>query len=316
MPPQTIRGAVATRNETSRDGNIRKARELTEEKIRKHAGWFAKVAPRHVEVEQFVELGIAAVRRGSPQLHTALWQHAETFFDALAECARLGLVPGTDQFYMVPFRDNREKVGGQPNPDRGTYSITPVVGYKGMLDMIWRTGTVAAVHDHVVRKGDHFVWAPGLELPVHEIPANEWGQRGLGGAKQREFLTGVWAFAVMVNGGHSKPAVLGVDEVLSYRARSAAARRGGDSFWGPTWPEEGPDTHMMWRKTSIRRLYNTVPHSTEYQYDMARALAAAQADPIPVGTGQGAIGAAEDDAPDGAITGTVVNPDDQEQAAS
>jgi recombination protein RecT len=264
--------------------------ELTEAKIRKHGGWFAKVAPSHVDAERFVELGIAAIRRGSVNLQMALWQHPETFFDQLSECARLGLVPGTEHFYFVPFKDGRDKVGGQPNPDKGTYSISGIVGYKGMLDMVYRTGQVTAVSCYVVRRGDKFNWAPGEDLPKHVVPANEYGQVGLGGAKEREFLTGVWSFAAMAGGGHSQPAVLGVDDVLSYRARAKTFE-----FWGPNWPQEGKDTHMMWRKTSIRRLYGQVPHSTEYQYEMAHALATAQADPIPVGSGAAAIGAAEDD---------------------
>jgi hypothetical protein len=158
----------------------------------------------------------------------------------------------------------------------------------------------------VVRKGDKFIYRPSDELPFHEIPGNDHGQVGLGGRDKREYLTGVWAFAAMVSGGHSQPTVLGVDEVLSYRARSAAVRRAPNSqaFWGPEWPKEGPDTHMMWRKTGIRRLYGNVPHSTEYQYKMAAALNAARTDPIPVGSGQAAIGAGDDG--DEPLTGTVL----------
>jgi phage RecT family recombinase len=292
----TIRGEVASRGLSKREGEIDIAIRAAEARVAKHQGWFAKVAPRHIDAEQFTSLALGAIRRGSEQLKMALWQHPETFFDALSECARLGLVPGTEQFYFVPFRDGRDKVGNRPNPDKGTYSITPIVGYKGQLDMIYRTGQVTAVHCHVVRKGDKFTYRPDDTLPFHEIPANEWGQQGLGLRSQREFLTGVWAFAAMVSGGHSQPVVLGVDEVLSYRARSAAARQGGASFWGPAWPQEGLDTHMMWRKTALRRLYDNVPHSTEYQYEMARALAAVQADPLP-GSNPAAIGSADDDAP-------------------
>jgi recombination protein RecT len=301
----TIRGAVATRNQTGREGQLAKAVDLAITKVRTHQGWFSKVAPRHIDAEQFVELGIAAIRRGNQNLHLALMQHPVTFFDALSECARLGLVPGTEHFYFVPFKDGRDKVNGQTNPDKGTYSISPIVGYKGYLEMIYRAGAVTAVNTHVVRKGDKFIHRPGEELPFHEIPANEYGQMGLGRRTDREFLTGVWSFAAMAGGGHSQPVVLGVDEVLSYRARSAAVRYGAaDKFWGPDWPNEGPDTHMMWKKTAIRRLYGDVPHSTEYQYEMARALATAQADPLP-GSNPAAIGSAEDD--DDVLTGTVVH---------
>lgn len=311
MADTTIRGQVATRRMSAREGEIVKAVDLAVVKVRKHQSWFNKVAPRHIDAEQFVELGIAAIRRGTGSLQAALWQNPVTFFDALSECARLGLVPGTEHFYFVPFKDGRDKVGGQPNPDKGTYKISGIVGYKGMLDMVYRTGQVSAVHCHVVRKGDTFSWGPGEDLPAHEIPANEWGQRGLGRASQREFLTGVWAFAAMAGGGHSQPVVLGVDEVLSYRARAKT-----HEFWGPEWPQEAPNTHMMWRKTGIRRLYGVVPHSTEYQYEMARALAAAQADPLP-GSNPAAIGSAEDDdlTPPGAtvVTGAVAPDSDEGQ---
>lgn len=299
MADGTIRGAALARQMTPREGQIAKAVDVAIGKVRTHQGWFNKVAPRHIDAEQFVELGIAAIRRGSDKLHLALMQHPVTFFDALSECARLGLVPGTEHFYFVPFRDGRDKVDGHPNPDKGTYKINPIVGYKGYLDMIYRTGAVTAVNTHVVRKGDKFSWQPGEGLPFHEIPANEHGQMGLGRRADREFLTGVWSFAAMAGGGHSQPVVLGVDEVLSYRARAKTFE-----FWGPDWPSEGPNTHMMWKKTAIRRLYGDVPHSTEYQYEMARALAAAQADPLP-GSNPAAIGSAEDD--DSPITGQVVH---------
>jgi recombination protein RecT len=301
----SLRDEVAGREQTTRQGAIEKAVRLAEDRVSTHRGWFEKVIPSHVPADQFIALALGAIRRGSDELKMALWQHPETFFDALAECARLGLVPGTDQFYMIPFKDGRDKIGNRPNPDKGTYSVSHIVGYKGELDMIYRTGAVAAVHCHVVRREDKFDYQPGEGLPFHEIPANEWQQRGLGGgAEQRGFLTGVWAFAAMVSGGHSQPVVLGKDEVLSYRSRSAAVRRAPNSmaFWGPEWPKEGPDTHMMWRKTGLRRLYGNVPHSTEYHYKMAQALATAQADPIPVGSGR-VVGAGDDDEP---LTGTVL----------
>ena len=251
----TIRGAVAERTQTTRQGAIVKATDLAIEKMRKHTGWFAKVSPDHVDAERFVELGIAAVRRGTDQLKMALWQHPETFFDALAECARLGLVPGTEQFYFVPFRDGRDTVGTgdyrRANPDKGTYSITPIIGYLGMLDMIYRTGAVTAVHTYVVRKGDTFLWRPGLELPKHGIRPNEYGQEGLGRQADREFLTGVWSFANMTAGGTSKPMVMGVDAVLARRPKNRASAE----FWGPEWPAEGPNTEAMWRKTAVRALY-------------------------------------------------------------
>jgi recombination protein RecT len=312
MPPSnsvSLRDQVAENRMTSREGAIEKAVKQAEKNITTHMGWFKKVAPSHIDAEQFTALALGAVRRGSDQLKMALWQHPDTFFDALSECARLGLVPGTEQFYMIPFRDNRDKVGRQPNPDKGTYKISSIVGYKGQLDMVYRTGTVTAVNCHVVRKGDKFIYRPSDDLPFHEIPANDYQQIGLGRASQREFLTGVWAYAAMVAGGHSQPMVLGVDEVLSYRARSAAVRMGSLEFWGPNWPEEGPNTPPMWRKTALRRLYDNVPHSTEYHYEMAKALSVARSDPMPLGSGLEAVGSADDDAPDGKVLQAAPEPD-------
>lgn len=291
MPPSTtIRGAVAEREQTRQEGQLVKAVEIAEGKIRASRGWFDKVAPSHIDADQFVALCLGAVRRGGPNLHRALWQHPETFFDAVSECARLGLVPGED-FYFVPFRDNRDRVGNQENPDKGTYSITGMVGYKGQLDLVYRTGAVTAVHAHVVRAADEFDWEPGPDLPAHKIKANEHGQRGLVPLSQRGELTGTWAFAVMVAGGHSQPAVLDADTVLAYRAKAKTFE-----FWGGTRevPKEIQSTPAMWRKTGLRRLYDMVPHSTEYRTEMARALAAAHTDPLP-GSNPAAIGSADED---------------------
>jgi recombination protein RecT len=279
----TIRGKVGEDRMSTREGEISKAVVLAKDKLRLHRAWFDKVAPKHIDAEQFVSLCLGVVDRGSQNLKLAVLQNPDTFFTAASECARLGLVPGSN-FFFVPFKNGSEK-----SPRKGTYEITGIIGYKGMVDMIYRTGAVSAVHSYSVRAEDKFDYEPGEGLPAHVVPPNEQGQRGLGLVSRRGFLTGTWAFAAMTAGGHSQPVVLGSEEVLAYRARAKTFE-----FWGPPWPQEGKDTVPMWKKTGLRRLYEIVPHSTEYRYEMARALSAAQSDPLP-GSNPLAVGSAEDD---------------------
>jgi recombination protein RecT len=275
-PASSIRGQVATRRQTPRDAAIDLAVTKVKKQIEEYKGWFDKVAPSHISSDQFVELCLSVVRRGKPELHAALWQHPGSFFTAVAECARLGLVPG-DNYYFVPFKDNRDKAGGKPNPDKGTYSITGMRSYKGEMDLIYRAGGVTAIHCYLVREKDAFDWAPGMVLPAHEIPKNKFGQRGLGVSTDRGCLTGVWCFGVMATGGPSQPIVMGYEEVLKYRAKAKTFE-----FWGPMWPQEGPWTPDMWKKTGIHRLYPIVPHSAEYRDAAMRSLAVVQGDPLPV----------------------------------
>src|SRR6266567_4554119 len=110
-----------------------------EKRITAATGWFKKVAPKHIDAEQFTGLCIGAIRKGDKLLQSAVIQSPESFMQAVSDCAQLGLLPG-NTYHFAPFWSSADKC----------YTIVGIVDYKGELDLIYRAGGVQSVHCHVV----------------------------------------------------------------------------------------------------------------------------------------------------------------------
>jgi hypothetical protein len=90
------------------------------------------------------------------------------FLAALLDAARLGLEPGTEQYYLTP-----RKV-------KGRLEILGIVGYQGYIELMYRAGAVSSVVAEVVYSNDKFTVPAGPdERPVHEIDwdADDRGDR-------------------------------------------------------------------------------------------------------------------------------------------
>ncbi|SDP61279.1 recombination protein RecT [Actinopolyspora xinjiangensis] len=196
----------------------------------------ARVMPSHVRTDSWVRIAQGIVRRDKNLAHAAR-QSPGTLMVALMEAARLGLEPGTEQYYLTPRKN------------KGKPEVLGIPGYQGLIELMYRSGAVSSVVVETVRENDTFQWAPGrMERPEHEA---DWfainGERGQ--------LRGVYAYAIMSNGATSKVVVLNRNDIA--RARDSA--QGADSEHSPWKNHE----EAMWLKTAARRLAKWVPTSTE-----------------------------------------------------
>lgn len=221
---------------------------------------FATVLPSHIRPETWVRLAQGALRR-NPTLEQAARANPGSLLAVLLDAARLGLEPGTEQYYLVPYKD------------KGRLVVQGVPGYQGEVELMYRAGAVSSVVVEVVRAKDEFVWKPGqldtqrpprwdgpMRQPLHNA---DW----LGG--DRGELRGVYAYGVMTDGAISKVVVLNKTKVYEARAKSASYR---------SKPETSPwstDEEAMWLKTGAHRLRKWVPTSAEYRRELARASAEA-----------------------------------------
>lgn len=193
----------------------------------------ALVAASHVKVDTFARLAVGALRQ-NPKLAAAAQANPGSLMSALMTAARLGLEPGTEQFYLRPIRR------------KGAVEVQGIVGYQGIVELIYNAGYVSSVVVEVVRAADEFNYVPGLhERPVHKV--NWFGERG--------DLVGVYAYAVMAGGATSKVVVLSRTHINRAKAKSD----GADSDYSP-WRT---DEEAMWLKTAARRLGKWVPTSAE-----------------------------------------------------
>jgi phage RecT family recombinase len=270
---QTVRGAVE-----KRDGNgggqtvatIEERFDYIRQDLVTQGTWFKRLLPSHVDAQQFMALCFNVIKESDWQLQQALVDAPRTFFSAANDCAMMGLVPGKT-FHFVAFR-TKVKSRNNDEPDRWQYQVTGMSDYKGEVELMYRSGLIKAVHCEVVRANDEFAWQPQqMAVPYHRIKAPSYApeQIGLAGQEERGVLTGVYAYVELIGGGYSAPVVLGKSQVLKHRAVAKT-----EAFWGADWPEEGPWTPDMWRKTALHDLFDEVPHSPEYAANILKQQAA------------------------------------------
>lgn len=230
--------------------------------IRSFEGEWKAIAPKHVEPAAFVALAAAYVRRDA-YLTEAMMANPESLILTLRECASLGHVPRKGEFALVPFRD-RKAPGG--------WSIVGVEEWRGVVERMFRSGGVRAVHVMCGREND-----PVLSFQKGRDPLPRHAYDEFAGPGERGALKAVWAWADLQS-GVSDVAWLNRHDVARHRAMSktATSDKGpeGGNFWGPAWPGEGPNTEAMWKKTALHVLEGLVPTSAAYRWEIASAGAA------------------------------------------
>lgn len=211
--------------------------------IKQYSGDFATVLPSHVKADTWVRLAQGALKKGKKlpdgrtELEAAAANNPGVFLAAILEAARLGLEPGTEQYYLTP-----RKVKGQ-------LEILGITGYQGHIELMYRAGAISSVVAECVYSGDEFDYQPGRDqVPTHRI---DWD------ADDRGKLRLVYAYAHMRDGAVSKVIVLNSAAINKIKASA----QGSSSDYSP-WQQH---TEAMWLKSAVRQLQKWVPTSAEYR---------------------------------------------------
>jgi recombination protein RecT len=209
--------------------------------IARHSDDLSTVLPSHIHAPVWLRVAQGAVRR-DPKLMQAAAESPGTLMVALLNAARLGLEPGSEEFYLTP-----RKV-------KGRMEILGIVGYQGIVEMMYRAGEVASVVAECVYTNDGFDYQPGRdELPRHRI---DWD------SDDRGALRLVYAYARSRSGSVSKVVVLNRAEINKIKSSA----QGSTSEYSP-WRTNEP---AMWLKSAVRQLRKWVPTSAEYRQEMRR----------------------------------------------
>jgi recombination protein RecT len=258
--------------------------------VKQYGADFTAVLPTHVKPEQWIRLAQGALRKGRKQgqrfeLEIAAANNPGVFLAALLDAARLGLEPGTEQFYLTP-----RKVKGQ-------LEILGIVGYQGIIELMYRAGAISSVVAECVYEHDQFAFRPGQDdIPLHEI---DWD------SEDRGKLRLVYAFARMKDGATSKVVVLNRQAIDRIKAKSL----GSDSQYSPWQTDEA----AMWLKSAVRQLAKWVPTSAEFM----RAQRDAEPRTMPVPTmpnGMPVKDVTELTTVDEVLDGEIVDPADEQVA--
>jgi recombination protein RecT len=188
----------------------------------------ARVLPRHLTPERMVRTGLTALMK-VPKLATCT---PESFLNCMLQLSQWGLEPDGRHAHLIPYGD----------------TCTLILDYKGIVDLVLRSGTVRTIHADVVCQGDRFVYSLG-EVKEH----TPWYLRTDADkpAKAGEVIA-VYCHVVFTDGG-SKSEVMSVDEVEKVRRASKASQSGP---WKEWWSE-------MAKKTVFRRASKWLKLSAE-----------------------------------------------------
>lgn len=225
--------------------------EVARQNIGAYRGELLAALPSHLQDKGvgWLTSSLSALRKNDFLLKCAN-QDPGSLIVALSQAAQLGLMPGTDEYYLTP------KAG----------KVLGVVGYQGEVELMYRAGAVSSVIVENVFANDKFSWNPGtMTKPLHEV---DWfgGDRGA--------IIGSYAYAIMKDGAVSKVVVVDKTRIERAKSASASASSGKNSPWTT-------DEAAMVLKTAAHDLAKWVPTSAEYIREQVRAVRDVANEPVP-----------------------------------
>lgn len=202
-----------------------------------------EVLPKQVSAERMSRIALNVIRT-NPKL---LECNIDSLMGGVLEAAKLGLEPGLmGQCYLIPFQ-KKEKQGNQ-------WVVVDVeaqfiIGYKGLIDLVRRSGQVSTIEARTVYENDKFDFEYGLESKLVHKPA----------MKDKGVAIAYYAVCKLKDGGSSF-IVMSHQEMEQYKEKYAKSKK-----YGP-WVDE---FDAMARKTCLRQLIKYLPISVEHLNDEA-----------------------------------------------
>lgn len=192
-----------------------------------------KALPSVITPERFTRIVLSAVSTNPKLAETT----PQSFLGAMMTAAQLGVEPNTPlgQAYLLPYW----------NTKANAYECQFQLGYKGLLDLAYRSGEISVIQAHIVYSEDQFSYSFGLEPELRHIPAA--GGRG----------DPAYVYAVF----HTKDGGYGF-EVCSIEDIRSHAQRYSKSFNNGPWQTNFEE---MAKKTVLKRVLKYAPLKSDFQ---------------------------------------------------
>ena len=180
----------------------------------------------NITPSQFKNIVINEVKK-SEQMQQAFLHNPASLFASILLCAELGLNPSADvgEFFFLPFGKK----------------ITPILGYKGVINLILRSGEISKIWSEIVYEDDDFEYELGLEPKLTHIPNLN---------RDNKNIKYVYAVAKLTNGElmfkvMSKKEIMEIVQMSKYP----------NQLYGSNKDPQG----WMYKKTVIKQLSKTLP---------------------------------------------------------
>jgi recombination protein RecT len=191
------------------------------------------LSKHNIEPAQFVQIVVSELKK-NPKLIDAFKENPSSLFASILAGAEIGLIPSDmlGEFYLIPRRID------------GKQTVTPLIGYKGLVSILLRSGEITKIHTECVFEGDHFEAIYGLEQNIIHKPNFDT-------ERSANTLKFVYAVAKLKNGDYQFQ-VLSKGEILKIKALS---RYDNDLYFND---KKDPQMWMV-RKTALIQLSKMLP---------------------------------------------------------
>lgn len=200
--------------------------------IKSMEGEIAKALPSVITPERFARIATTALTT-TPKLADCT---PMSFVGALLQAAQLGVEPNSSlgQAYLIPF-DNRKT---------GLSEVQFILGYRGVIDLAYRSGEVETVQAHIVYENDKFEYAFGLKPELTHIPAKS----------DRGPAAYVYAVFTTKSGGYGF-------EVMSMEDAKEHAKKYSKSYGNGPWQSNFEE---MAKKTVLKKALKYAPLRSDF----------------------------------------------------
>lgn len=220
-----IQNQVAT---TTNNGE----KKTMQQYIKAMEGEIKKALPSVITPERFTRMVLSAIST-NPKLATCT---KASFLGAMMNAAQLGLEPNTPlgQAYILPYQN------------KGVLEAQFQLGYKGLIDLAYRSGEVEVVQAHIVYENDEFECEYGLEPKLTHTPAD----------RDRGEPIKVYAVFKTKSGGYGFE-VMSMEDVRLHASKYSKAYNSSFSPWKTNFEE-------MAKKTVLKKVLKYAPLKSDF----------------------------------------------------
>lgn len=196
-----------------------------------------KALPSVITPERFTRMALSSLNT-TPKLAECTQM---SFLAALMSAAQLGLEPNTSlgQAYLIPYNN------------KGTLECQFQIGYKGLIDLVYRNSNVQTIQAQSVYENDYFDYELGLNSKlIHKPALNDRGKVIL-----------FYALFKLNNGGYGFE-VMSKADIDSHAQEFSKGYTSSYSPWKTSYEE-------MARKTIIKKVLKYAPLKTDFMRAMS-----------------------------------------------
>ena len=200
--------------------------------IKSMEGEIKKALPSVITPERFTRIVLSAISVNPKLGHCT----PQSFLGAMMTSAQLGLEVNTPlgQAYVLPYNN------------KGTMEAQFQLGYKGLIDLAYRSGEVESIQAHIVYENDEFECEYGLEPKLTHKPADT----------DRGEPVKVYAVFKTKSGGFGFE-VMSMEDVRKHAAKYSQSYGSNYSPWKTNFNE-------MAKKTVLKRVLKYAPLKSDF----------------------------------------------------